>query len=335
METNQSVRKAVEVAMDSRKNLARTFRTPVGICYVMYDDSMIGGFNIERYGYDGLHAEEVGIIRSLDKGYFGADYRKMAEVFQDAGHNEPEYFPACPLHCWGTMYTFTNPNLEIVVAGVNGEEQYRCLLGDIKPPSPALVYPSEKIRNIKPLLNFQPRSLNAQKTEAKTYRWEKDSRNYEGIIGAAVDYSKKNVVFDPSKYGPYLAFDSVAFGMYDGNVFGGFNVHTWSHKGYKPELTGSVLAMAEGYNDRDFDAMVGVVPEFVEPSRIKGFLYGLGECWDTVREFAHPDINIVAVDHNKNILYEGWMLANDAGQMMERLKEIRPRSNSKPKSYSI
>lgn len=156
---DDKIKEAVKIALESREQ-ARTFRSKVGVAFEMYDGRIIGGFNVETYYHKGYHAEEVALIRALAEGYNGVDFKRMIEVYQDAGHDDVEIYPGCPLSCWGYLWEFTHPDLEIIVADTEGNVNYRCLLKDIiKPPPPAEVYPSEKIKKIKPKMNSVPRSL--------------------------------------------------------------------------------------------------------------------------------------------------------------------------------
>ncbi len=154
---DDTIKKVVDAAM-SYMGKARTFRSSVGVAFEMYDGTIFGGFNIETYAHKGYHAEEVGVIRALAEGYNHTDFRRMVEVFQDAGHDEIEIYPACPLHCWGTLLEFTHPYLEIVVADTEGNVHYSTRLKDmfnLKPP--AKIYPSNRVRMAKPKLNIQPK----------------------------------------------------------------------------------------------------------------------------------------------------------------------------------
>ena len=157
--SSKLLQKAIDIALKYREQ-ARTFRSKVGIAFVMYDGNVMGGFNIETYAHKGYHAEEVGLIRALAEGYNGVDFVSMVEVFQDAGHDEIEIFPACGLSCWGYLWEFTHPDLEIIVCDTKGNVHYKCLLKDIvHPPAPGQVFPSDKIRQLKPKMNSEPKSL--------------------------------------------------------------------------------------------------------------------------------------------------------------------------------
>jgi cytidine deaminase len=160
---------AVKVALEYREQ-ARTFRSKVGVAFVMDDGKIIGGFNIETYGHSGFHAEVVALIRALADityddvlgckvGYNGTNFKQLVVVFQDAGHDDVEIFPAC-ISCWSWLWEFTHPDLEIVVADIKGNIHYKCLLKNIvHPPPPAEVFPSEKIKQIKPRTNSEPKPL--------------------------------------------------------------------------------------------------------------------------------------------------------------------------------
>ena len=41
---------AVNAALNAREQ-SRTFRSKVGVSFLMYDGRIFGGFNIEKYGY--------------------------------------------------------------------------------------------------------------------------------------------------------------------------------------------------------------------------------------------------------------------------------------------
>ncbi len=153
----EELKKAINVAIEARKN-AKTFRSSVGIAMQMYDGTIFPGFNIETYAHKGYHAEEVATINALSAGYHGTDFKRMIEIFQDAGHDEVEIFPACPLHCWGTLLEFTHPYLQIVVADVSGNVKYSIRLNELFNTDKGFdIYPSVKIREIKPKLNVMPK----------------------------------------------------------------------------------------------------------------------------------------------------------------------------------
>lgn len=168
---------------------AKTFRSKVGIVFEMYDGSLVGGFNIETYGHKGNHAEEVGLINAMSPkiekdgtitpGYSGTDFKRMIEVYQDAGHDKIEVFPACPLDCWGRLNEFTHPYLEILVADITGKIRYRTslkeMLSGIKPP--AQVYPSNAIRKAKPKSNITPR-LPLNQALMPYYNSDQDFKEY-------------------------------------------------------------------------------------------------------------------------------------------------------------
>ncbi|MCL4399303.1 cytidine deaminase [Candidatus Parvarchaeota archaeon] len=156
--SDERLKEGLKAAINARER-AKTFRSKVGVAFEMYDGRIIPGFNIETYGHKGNHAEEVGLIVAMSEGYNGTDFKRMIEIFQDAGHDDVEVFPACPLDCWGRLLEFTHPYLEIVVADVRGKVHYRTTLKEmtsgIKPP--AQVYPSNKIRLAKPKSNITPK----------------------------------------------------------------------------------------------------------------------------------------------------------------------------------
>ena len=153
----KNLRKAINVALEASKN-AKTFRSSVGVAMEMYDGSIFPGFNIETYAHKGYHAEEVATINAMSAGYHGTDFKRMIEIFQDAGHDEVEIFPACPFHCWGTLLEFAHPYLQIVVAGVSGNVKYSIRLRELFNTDKGFdVYPSVKIREIKPKLNITPK----------------------------------------------------------------------------------------------------------------------------------------------------------------------------------
>lgn len=155
----EKIKEAVKAALDAREKKARTFRSSVGVAFCMYDGEIIDGFNAETSGHKGYHAEEVAILKALDRGYNGPDFDFMVEVFQDAGHDETEIYPACP-SCWTYLLEFTHPGLEILVADTAGEVKYGCKLNEIiHPPAPGQIYPSEKIRKLRPKTNSEPKSL--------------------------------------------------------------------------------------------------------------------------------------------------------------------------------
>lgn len=285
--------KEVSIAIDAREQ-ARTFRSKVGVSFSMYDDRIFGGFNIEKYGYGGYHAEEVGIINALLRGYRGTDFKKMIEIFQDAGHDKAEVYPACPLHCWGSLWNFTNPDLEIVVANTEGKAVYSINLNDIVSlPAPASVYPSDEIKKVKPLRNVQPRSeSNLPVIIDKEYVWNEHGDGYMGsLINCALDYRKYAITFDQ----PQFVFDSVAFGMKDGSAFGGFDIQSHYYKEYRAEETAMISAMSRGYTNKDFDIMIGVIPQFIDRSQVNAFMAMQLQTYGLLNEFANPRLRIYAV----------------------------------------
>ncbi len=135
---------------------ARTFRTKVGAAIETFDMAIIGGFNIETYTHKGYHAEEVALIRALAHGYNGTDFRRMAVVYQDAGHNDFEVYPAC-LGCLNYLWDFTHPRFEIFVADIYGKGRYKGILEEmLSLKDGARIYPSENVRKNKPRLNSEP-----------------------------------------------------------------------------------------------------------------------------------------------------------------------------------
>ena len=154
--TDPNLPRLVRVAQEFRDR-AVTHGTSVGIAYEMYDGRMFGAFNIEKSDHDSTHAETVGIYSFLLQGYIGTDVKRMAEIYQNSGHDAQEYFPACP-KCWRDMYDFTHPYLEIVVASVEGKMLGSLFLKDVfglKPPMQ--VYPSNRIKEIKARKNSKPK----------------------------------------------------------------------------------------------------------------------------------------------------------------------------------
>jgi cytidine deaminase len=147
---------AISIAVNMRA-MARTFRSSVGTCLVTKDLTMFGGCNLETYGHKGYHAEEMSLLAGLKEGYNGTDFDYLVEIFQDAGHDKVEIFPAC-LSCWTVLWEFTHPDLRIVCVDTKGEPRYTCKLGDIiHPPPPGEVFPSDLVRQVKPKLNIEPR----------------------------------------------------------------------------------------------------------------------------------------------------------------------------------
>ncbi|MCL4400953.1 MAG: hypothetical protein M1348_02960 [Candidatus Parvarchaeota archaeon] len=155
---NERLGKLIDSALEARE-LSKTFRSKVGIAFEMYDGTIIPGFNIETYGHKGNHAEEVGLIIAMSKGYHGTDFKRMIVVYQDAGHDDIEVFPACPLDCWGRLLEFAHPYLEVVVVDINRNVHYRSTLKEMFSgiKSPAQIYPSNKIRLAKPKSNITPK----------------------------------------------------------------------------------------------------------------------------------------------------------------------------------
>jgi cytidine deaminase len=177
-ETEEGLKNLVISAQQARLH-AITFRSSVGIAYETYDKRIFTGFNIETYTHKGEHAEEVGLMRMLAEGYMGTDVRRMVEVFQDAGHDKIEIFPACNT-CWSRMWEFLHPYLVIVVADIEGNVKWNGTLislfsGIIE--SGAEVYPSNKVRIAKPFVNFKPK-LPLDKALMHFYKIDEDFRQY-------------------------------------------------------------------------------------------------------------------------------------------------------------
>jgi cytidine deaminase len=148
----------MKAAIEARKR-ALTFRTAVGVAYETYDGKIYSGFNLETYGHKGEHAEEVGLMRLLADGYMGTDVRRMVEVFQDAGHEDTEIFPAC-FTCWARMWEFLHPYLEIIVVDTDGNVVWQDTLYELLhgvEERGAEIFPSNRIRLTKPKQNFHPR----------------------------------------------------------------------------------------------------------------------------------------------------------------------------------
>lgn len=158
-ESDEKLKEAVKVALDYRE-LARTFDIKVGVALETYDGKIFGGFNVETYAHKGYHAEEVALIRALAEGYNGVDFRRLVVVFQDSRDEGVEIYPGCPLSCWGYLWEFAHPGLEIVVADARGKVHYKTTLKEIiHPPAPGRVFPSEEFRKRRPKLNSEPKSL--------------------------------------------------------------------------------------------------------------------------------------------------------------------------------
>ncbi len=298
----------IAAALKAREQ-ARTFRSKVGVAFSMFDGRIFGGFNIEKYGYGGYHAEEVGILNALSKGYRGADFKRMIEIFQDAGHSKAEIYPACPNNCWGTMWAHTNPDLEIVVTSAEGKEQHSFRLNEIvNPPAPALVFPSDAIKAIRKLSNSGSRSANQGDIPVidNDYAWGgAGSDIIAPVTSCASDYREYKMTFDS----PQFVFDSVAFGMKNGRVFGGFDVQSHYYKGYRAEEMAAISAMSNGNSNADFDVMVAVIPQFVEESQINAFLSMQWQTWGILDEFANPSVKIYAVNaaDPENAMYVGTL----------------------------
>jgi len=159
MESIKGLTNLVQVAVEFRKR-ARTFRTSVGVAIETRDGMVFGGFNIETYMHKGFHAEEVALIRGLARGYNGRDFKRLVVVFQDAGHSDVEIFPTC-LSCLSYLNEFTHTNLEIVVADLEGNIHYQTTMGELFAgfTGKAAVYPSPKIRKVKPRLNSEEKTI--------------------------------------------------------------------------------------------------------------------------------------------------------------------------------
>lgn len=157
-ERDEGLKMLIDAAMDARSH-ALTFRSSVGIAYETYNGGIFTGFNIENYFAKATHAEENGLQALLKEGYMGTDVRRMAEIYQDAGHNKTEKFPAC-YDCWSKQWDFLHPYLAIIVVDSNGEAHGSITLKQINKSLEDLgfdVYPSNAVRKGKPRLNFGPR----------------------------------------------------------------------------------------------------------------------------------------------------------------------------------
>ncbi len=147
----------VKVATDFKESRSRSFRTRVGVALETFDGKIYGGHNIETYFLDGsLHAERVALVRALADGYNGTDFRRIVVVFQDAGHDKAEIFPAC-LSCWQFLWDFTHPYLEIINADVSGNIRRQTKLKDIFALDHGSIYPSNNTRAVKPRSNSEPK----------------------------------------------------------------------------------------------------------------------------------------------------------------------------------
>ena len=310
------------------RDMAWTYRSSVGTAVETIDGTWSGGFNIEYSKYGGLHAEEMSFIRKLDEGNRRTDFKRLTEVFQDAGHNDVEIFPACALHCWGIMYAFAHPEYQIIVADTNENIRYVANLNEIlHPPGEGLVYPSEKIRAIKPLSNFTPRG---DGPPLQTKFKMKHSEDVKSLIDVLFEYKNRRITFDPLP--PQLVFDSVAYGMGNKEVFGGFYIQTYNHKGYKPEETGGMLAAAKGNKRSDFKIMGALVPANVKLEEVRPFLAGMFDTWGTVTEFAPNNIRLVAVNQEREIVYDGTIYElytqTQNNPFIDELRRVRRRKGS-------
>jgi cytidine deaminase len=313
---------------------SRTFRSSVGVAFEA-QNNWFGGFNIEKYAYNGYHAEEVAIIRGLDRGFRGTDFTRMVEIFQDAGHNEVEIFPACPLYCWGVMNAFTHPGLQVIVADVDGNVHYQTTLKEIiHPPAPGTVYPSDKIRAIKPLCNVTP--LGNTQPAAPNEKMSSPG-DVESIIHVALEYQNKCMVFAKTEQ---VVYDSVSLGMADGEIFGGFRIHTHHYKGYRPEEVAGIIALSQGYNGPDFKIMAGVIPDYVNASKAKAFMSSTLESWAVLLDFGNPDIKVIGIDKEGSVLHEGsikdmFRSFEKDGSFIDDLKSTKRRLASEPKATAL
>ena len=215
-------------------------------------------------------------------------------VYEDAYYKNTEITAPCPYPCWGVMYAFTNPNLEIIELTPEGKVIYETTLGEIRPPAPAQVWPTQAKKDANPLSNVTPRSESNVPVlidKEYNYNWPRYTAT-DSIIQCALDHRKYSISFGHDQF----AFESVAFGMEGGRIVGGIEIQSHHIKGYRAEETGILQALYKGYSNHDFYVMVGVVPKFVDQSNIGAFLYREFSTWDMLSEFTNSQIKIIAVD---------------------------------------
>lgn len=127
----------------------------------------------------------------------------------------------------------------------------------------------------------------------------------------------------------------VAYETYDGEIFTGFNVETFSHKGYHAEEVGLIRAMAEGYSHTDFKRMVEVYQDATH-DEIETYPGCPLSCWGWWNEFTHPYFDVVVADTDGDIHYEATLKdildLPDDGQVYPSnlLRENKERENREP-----
>lgn len=150
----------------------------------------------------------------------------------------------------------------------------------------------------------------------------------DALVDAAIDARDDALTFNTAV--------GVAYETYDGEIFEGFNVETFSHKGYHAEEVGLVRAMAEGYSHTDFRRMVEV---YQDASHETTELYpGCPlSCWGWWNEFTHPYFDVVVADTDGEVHYEATLddildLPGD-GQVYPSnlLRENKVRQNRDPR----
>jgi len=124
--------RAIIAAIQAMKK-AISFRTKVGAC-LYTQDKLFPGFNIENKTHKGYHAEEVAIIKALDKQINPEDFIGIIIAY-----DFKDIYPACG-SCRQYLWEYTNPELLITVVDIHGNIRYEAKLKELYP----MPYPKER-----------------------------------------------------------------------------------------------------------------------------------------------------------------------------------------------
>jgi cytidine deaminase len=109
--------------------------------------------------------------------------------------------------------------------------------------------------------------------------------NKEDLIKLAISASERAITFK-SKVGAAIL-------TRDGNVFSGFNIETYIHKGYHAEEVALISALKAGYKKTDFDS-IAIAYSF------PGVYPACSSCRQFLWEFTHPDLKVICFEITNN-----------------------------------
>ena len=104
---------------------------------------------------------------------------------------------------------------------------------------------------------------------------------YNNLVQIALEAMNKAISFK-SKVGAAIL-------VKDGNIFSGFNIETYIHKGYHAEEVALISALKAGYKKNDFEA-IAIVCSF------EGQYPACASCRQVLWEFTNPDLVIIYYD---------------------------------------